>query len=329
MAVNRIAYVGSDGNVFTIRPDGTDSQRLTFTDLRVGPGGHILAQGLESRVFYAWPTWSPDSTKLAASRITGRGEDATFSLEVLDASTGTATKIYHNEPNTLPIARGAPHYMSWSPDSKHLAFIASTPGELILFISTPDDGRAPARVVGQGPIYFSWADDTNDLLIHRRQQLLLVSDAASGLGSAQTLGTVSEGFRPPALSRDASAMIYVAGGEDGDALYLADTEFSAREGIVAQPPGARPVLDVGPFSALLRSPTRDEVAISDSTDTAVGHYARLTLVDGDGTSKKTLTNEPLLAFFWAPDGEKSSTWPSTPTSSRSRGSTLQDQEEIR
>ena len=36
MAVNRIAYTGSDGNIFTINPDGTDSRRLTTTDLRVG-----------------------------------------------------------------------------------------------------------------------------------------------------------------------------------------------------------------------------------------------------------------------------------------------------
>ena len=304
MAVNRIAYVGSDGNIFTIKPDGTDSRRLTLTDLRVGPRGHILAQGSHSQVFYAWPTWSPDSTKLAASRITGRGADATFSLEVLDASTGRATKIYDNEPNTLPIARGAPHYTSWSPDSRHLAFIASTPGELILFISTPGEGRGPTPLTGQGPLYFSWADDSNSMIIHKGRQLLLASVPGSGLGMPRMLGTASEGFRPPALSRDATKTIYVAKGEHGDALYVADIEHATQEGSGTQPPGARSVLDVGPFSALLRSPTRDEVAISDSTDAAAGYYARLTLVSSDGTSQKTLANEPLLAFFWAPDGEK-------------------------
>ena len=76
--VNRIAYVGSDGNIFTIRPDGTDSRRLTTTDLRVGPGGHIFVQAARSQVFYAWPTWSPDSTKLAVSRSSVQGNSGPF-----------------------------------------------------------------------------------------------------------------------------------------------------------------------------------------------------------------------------------------------------------
>ena len=78
MAVNRIAYIGSNGNIFTIKPDGTDSRRLTTTDLRVGLGGHVMAQASETQVFYAWPTWSPDSTKLAASRITVEETRTTF-----------------------------------------------------------------------------------------------------------------------------------------------------------------------------------------------------------------------------------------------------------
>ena len=108
MAVNRIAYTGSDGNVFTINPDGTDSQRLTTTDLRVGSsGGIILAQGLDNRVFYSWPTWSPDGTKLAVSRTLLGEAETLFSVEVIDVSTGRTTRVYENDPNTFPIAQGA------------------------------------------------------------------------------------------------------------------------------------------------------------------------------------------------------------------------------
>ena len=296
MTVNRIAYIGSDGNIFTINPDGTDSRRLTTTDLRVGPGGHILAQGSESQVFYAWPTWSPDSTRLAASRITVQRDRADFSLEVVDASTGKAINVYDNEPNTGLVAEGSPHYVYWSPDSAYLTFLASTPGELALFISAPGEGSGPTRLMGEAPLYFSWANESNALLIHRGPELFLASSRGGRLQPPQPLGPVGVGFRTPALSRDASKMVYAAESDAGTALYVADT--------LPQLDSARSILDVGPSPAFLWSPTRDEIAVADSIDTTGPIYDRLTIVSSDGTSQKTLVSEPLLAFFWSPNGEK-------------------------
>ena len=308
MAVNRIAYVGSDGNIFTIKPDGTDSRRLTRTDFRVGPAGHILAQGpvpigaegSETLVFYAWPTWSPDSTRLAASRVTVEGASATFSLHVLDASTGKATRIYDNEPNTIPIAQGAPHFMYWSPDSKHLTFLASTPRELALLISTPEQGSGPTRLVGEAPLYFSWAGDSSALAVHRGPELLLVPFTGGVPQPPQSLGDVGMGFRAPALSRDASKMVYATEDGGGASLYLADVRLT--ESGRAQP--GRAILDVGPSSVFMWSPTRDEVAVADTVDAVGPIYQQVTIVGDDGASKRVVVNEPLLAFFWSPDGEK-------------------------
>ena len=294
MLVNRIAYVGSDGNIFTIKPDGTDSRRLTTTDVRVGLAGHVLAQVSEGEVIYAWPTWSPDSTKLAVSRVTVYGTSTSFSLEAVDASTGRSTRIYDNEPDTPPVAQGSPHYIYWSPDSRHLAFIASTPRELALFISTPGEDRVPSRLIGQGPLYFSWSDDSSVILIHRGPELLLASASGEAPQSPRSLGLASVGFRAPVLSHDGSKMVYVA--EDGGehSLYLADTLQRLSD--------AQSILDVGSLSAFLRSPTRDEIAVA---DTATGpFYEQLNLVSVDGTQQRPLVSEPLLAFFWSPDGEK-------------------------
>ena len=294
MGVNRIAYVGADGNIFTIRPDGTDSRRLTNTDLRVGPAGHVLAQVTASEVVYAWPTWSPAGEKLAASRITVDGNSASFSLEVVDASTGRTTRIYDNEPGTSPVAQGSPHYIYWSPDGRHLTFIASTPTELALFISTPGEGTAPTRLAGQGPLYFSWAENSKAFLIHRGTDLLLTSLAGNPPQPPQSLGLGSLGFRAPVLSLDGSKMVYAAEDDGGYSLYVADTQ--------PQLPNAQRLLEVGALSAFLRSPTRDEVAVADATTGPL--YERVSLVGLDGTVRRTLVNESLLAFFWSPDGEK-------------------------
>ena len=131
--MNRIAYVGNDGNLFTINPDGTDISQLTNTDLRVGPAGPVLAQTAQTQLFYAWPTWSPDSSKIAASLVAVSGNDVRLSVEVIDVADGGSTRVYTNQPNTASIARGAPHYLYWAPDSAKITFLAAEPTVLTLF----------------------------------------------------------------------------------------------------------------------------------------------------------------------------------------------------
>ena len=300
MAVNRIAYIGSDGNVFTIRPDGTDSRRLTTLDLRVGLGGQALAQGSETQSVYAWPTWAPDGSKIAVSRIKSDGVNLTYSLEIVDTGTGISTQLYDNEGNSGRIAASSPHYTYWSPDSNHLAFLASTPRSLAstitLFIGDPEKSENKPRLVGSAPIFFSWSDDGSSLLIHWQGSLLLSSDHDTDVEALQRLGTISSGFRSPAISRDGSKIVYVDEAGTEEALYIANTGPNLAEG--------RRILDVGPFSAFLWSPTMDELAVADSLDSAVPTFQRLTLVTSDDSSQKSLVNEPLIAFFWSPDGEK-------------------------
>ena len=302
MEVNRIAYIGPDGNILTIKPDGTDSRRITTTDLRVGPAGHILAQGTRSQIFYTWPTWSPDSTKLAVSRVTVDGETVGFTLEVVDLLTGKTSAIYDNDPNTSPIARNTPHYIYWSPDNKHLTFIAATITGISLFSSIPEEGQDATRLAGQGPLYFSWAGDGSSILIHRGMELLIAYLDRDGIESPRLVGDTSVRFSTPAFSPDASRIVYVA--EDGgrDALYVAETgPILSNQGGLQQSDAQR-ILDVGQSSAFLWSPTRDEIAVVDAVDSTETGYNRLTVIGSDGSSKRTLVNEPLFAFFWSPDG---------------------------
>lgn len=300
--MGRIAYIGPDGNIFTINPDGTDSRRITTTDLRVGPAGHILAQAARSQIFYTWPTWSRDSTKLAATRITVDEEGVGFTLEVVDVSTGRTWAIYDNDPNTAPIAQNTPHYIYWSPDNKYLTFIAATITGLSLFTSIPEEGRNVTRLAGQGPLYYSWARDSSSILIHRGTELLIAPLNRDGIGSLRSVGDASMRFGTPAFSPDASKIVYVAedGGRNG--LYIAETNSIASNEGGLQQSNARPILDVEQSSAFLWSPTRDEIAVVDKVGSTDRGYDRLTVISSDGSSRRVLVNEPLFAFFWSPDG---------------------------
>lgn len=302
--MGRIAYIGPDGNLFTINPDGTDSRRITTTDLRVGPAGHILAQSTQSQIFYTWPTWSRDSSKLAASRITVDGESVGFTLEVVDVSTGQTSAIYDNDPNTAPIARNTPHYIYWSPDDKYLTFIAATITGLSLFSSIPEEGRNVTRLAGQGPLYFSWARDSSSILIHRGTELLMARLDGDGVGSPLPVGDTSMRFSTPAFSPDTSKVVYVAEDGERNRLYIAEPSPIEGERGGLQQSDVQPILDVGQSSAFLWSPTRDEIAVVDKGDSTGLGYDRLTVLSSDGSSRKVLANEPLFAFFWSPDGSK-------------------------
>ena len=167
--MNRIVYVGADGNIFTINPDGSDSKRLTGS-VTARSMGSILAQPSgQSSVLHTWPTWSPDGGKIAVSRAVFEGEEPQVSLFIIDADTGALNTIYENEAGASPIiADSVPHYMYWSPDGTQLAFIASTPLALVLFVN---DGDETVVVSSEGPLYFKWAEDGASMVIHSRDKL--------------------------------------------------------------------------------------------------------------------------------------------------------------
>ena len=117
VSVNRIAFVNGIGELFTISPDGDDLRQLTGgIQTGVGSAGPVSAQPLDMPSFYAWPTWSPDGTKIAASRVRGSEGGPQISVEIIDTENARIHTVYNNQV-AAEIARGAPHYLYWSPDS--------------------------------------------------------------------------------------------------------------------------------------------------------------------------------------------------------------------
>ena len=262
--VNRIAYITADGTLSTINPDGSEPRRLTGNEVRVVPTGLAMAQAGEPEVFYAWPTWSPDGRKLAASRVLVEGANAEVSLQIIDVETGISASVYQNEPNTIPVARGAPHYTYWSPNNRFLTFIASTQKELALFAAPVQRASPAIQIAAQAPIYFVWANEVSTLLIHQGADLLYLQDDGLDAGTlnARSLGPAGMGFRAPALSPDGKTIYYVDSDDLGDALYAADVD-SWRS-------GARRIMDLGSSSAYLLSPTGKELAVVDTDRPAGG-----------------------------------------------------------
>ena len=123
--VNRIAVVGPDGRILSVKPDGTDPRQVSPAEGR-----------------FTWPTWSPDGTKMVFSGLVpDQNGDQQVILYEYDAITEERRRIHVGEPGFAGLlADEVVHYPIWSPDSQQVAFIAVTrQGGLTLFLDDLGD----------------------------------------------------------------------------------------------------------------------------------------------------------------------------------------------
>ena len=298
VSVNRIAYISPYGDLFTVNPDGTDSQRLTGVDRAqsgsTGSTGAYQAQALDFTNSYAWPAWSPDGTRLAVSRVRVNGNRSLeVAVLVIDAATGRSRMVYENDVPAM-VADGAPHYLYWSPDGEYLSFLATTRQGLTLFVVNPDSADGAVALERGAPLYYSWSGDGASLIVHSREEIKLLRKPFSRESARWLADSVN--FRTPALSPDGSRLAYaVTDGADGAALYVGETD---------NPDAPRKVLEMGSLTAFMWSPDGRELAVADNPDPRGRIFERVQVVAADGSSARTVAEEPLLAFYWAPNGER-------------------------
>lgn len=294
VSVDRITYVNSAGDVFTIKGDGSDRQQLTGgTQVSSGPTGPFLAQGIDFDNFHAWPTWSPDGTKLAVSRVRASGgQDAEVTIQLLDAVTGRSRTVYDSDFPGL-VADGSPHYLYWSPDSKNLSFLASTPNGLTLFVTDTETDNPQIAVERGAPLYYSWSGDGNSIAVHIGEEVKLFRELTDPV-SGELLAT-ARGFRVPAFSPDGQWLAYVNQTESGSALFVVQVDDLAHP---------TRLTNVGAFSAFMWSPTGEELAVADQPDSNTVAFERLRVVSAGSGEERTVTEESLLAFYWSPDGRR-------------------------
>lgn len=296
--MDRIVYVSNDGNIYSVGADGSDGRNLTND----GNGWAVTSlrrpEGLPDPVFYSWPTVSPDGTKLAASRVTLQSPtNIKAELYIFDVKTGKSQKIHENPQGDAPfIAPGVPHYLCWSPDSKKLAAVGQDELRgLVLQVSATDKNEPPKEIISGSPIFTLWSADSNRLLLHVGETMYL-ADIVGGK-EPRELRHRSIAFRCFAWAMKGSKSVYVARApyRGGSAIYLAD-----EHGDNGQP--------VAPIrrgeTVLVSSPDQEYVAFTEKGPPSAQYYVTLKLLKVSDIEVKTFVDEPLLAFFWAPDGEK-------------------------
>jgi TolB protein len=273
---NRLLVQGVDGNLFTMRPDGSDRIALT--------------NDATSRRQYLQPTWSPTGNKIAWAEVDNRTGDLKSALVVSNFD-GLARE-YIETPF-------APFYMHWSPDESHLAYLsnwlnlnqstATIALRLVDFAAT--DARVRTLAEGQ-PLYLTWSPGGERLLIHVDNDRLEFWDVA---GEGASLTPTFAAFPAPQWSGDGSNLLYAI--EDGTSqqLVLADTEGNL----------AQEITDFEGQITFGLSPTGEQIAYA-ITERGLGTaaFGPLYLVEVASKRTRELSAMPVMAFFWSPDGTK-------------------------
>lgn len=282
-SVDRIAYVGTDNNIYTVDRRGGSRRALTEdAEIPTRAGGRV----------YRFPTWSPDNRWLAYVGVeVSPGESPLNTLY--------ATSIPGDETKALFASReSGPFYLYWAPDARRLAFLANETENLSLRLVGLD--TEPRLLDTGSPFYFTWGPDSNAIITH-------VGGSAGRIGRlevdrAQPAAVLDRPatFLAPHWSPTGEAVLFAADlDEAGPALYVANERGEPQQALVRY----------GGAISFAWSPQADRVAYIETNQprpNGLGQFAfgKVKIVESEGGAARTVSTREALAFFWSPDGRK-------------------------
>jgi TolB protein len=129
-----------NNELWVMRANGRSEQQLTHAGVNANA---------------AYPTWSPDGSKIAFSRF-----NPTRQIFVLDLNTGVATDIDHTGGTY------ADSDLDWSPDGSKIAFIRNVPGlgnQVAVMNADGSNQAVLTNLPGTGALETVWAPDGSKL----------------------------------------------------------------------------------------------------------------------------------------------------------------------
>jgi hypothetical protein len=276
-----VVVLGDDGSLSVV-----DAASSRETVLATADDGQFL-----------FPAWSPDGSRIAAIRLGSPNTE----IDVFDAA-----RAETGEPTppviVLRSVEIGPFYLSWSPDSKAISYLANEPNGLSLRIapadgSAPIDGSGPgARIKTGAPFYYDWIA-SDRLLAHvgTGPDAFLGELAIDGSQAAPAIQHPGD-FRSASVSHDGKLVGYIrAGSDDASNVVLA-----ARDGSTER---TMPVF--GP-AAVTFDPAGSVVAsIGPNSPRPVAYtfpFGPLRVLDAKGKAR-TLLGGQVVGFWWSPDGK--------------------------
>jgi len=316
---NRLAVLDGAGTLLTMDPNGSGRTVIARSD------------GLE----VSQPGFSPDGTRLVWSEFRPLpGVDA-FQTFLVTAN-GDGTNAVETETPFLSF------YSFWDPTSNRVAFIGNVSESSVgLGLAELALGARRALPVNAGlPYYISWSPDGKVLLARVSNELILVGET----GLLSPVGPVTADFRVPIWSADNQLFFPEGNGSTQELIRLdlgvnetrtALVTYTGQLFAVLDPTGRRIAVqvieppgnaEVGPSDAasdLVEASTTDGTDEpgtdregepgADEPDADRGGRPGIeapvlptgvSVVDAITGEVEVVSDEPVVSFFWSPDGER-------------------------
>jgi Tol biopolymer transport system component len=280
--VDRIAYVDNSNNIQVV--DSSGEHRIALTADATGT----------DRV-YLFPTWSPDSRRIAFVGVSGQSDSHEAVLYTAPAAGGNRSAVFTSATET-------PFYLYWAPDSQWIGFLAQGGNSMALMLGR-GDGQVNARQLGTGsPFYWAWSPDSQRLFVHvggsardaRDAHLALVQRDSTT--ASQALKSAPASFEAPQFSPDGAKLLFAGtDGSNGDSLFLAD----------AQGDNTRAIVSYQGNIAFAWSPDGKRIASIVTPDgTGLPNYGPVWVSDADGGHRLKVTDDGAIAFYWSPGSDQ-------------------------
>ncbi len=268
-----IAYIGQDGNIYTINQGGSGQTQLT-TDARLDERNFR---------FYGVPVWAADGQRLTFAAYEGSGNDLSGnSLIVVKKDGSGLTEAYRGSDYLV--------YYHWSPDGRNIGLLSQLSDTLALKV-VPTAGGEPQILDTGAPFYWDWAPDGRSVFIHAGGEAGRLAHLQLGETAAEviefSLDITPSAFKAPAFSPDGSQVLVAQKGEAGSELVLT-TAYGSE---------ARTLATFEQDIAFAFSPDGEHIAYLNSAE-LLGPIA---VIDPAGRREAIELDEQVYAFFWAPD----------------------------
>lgn len=259
---DRLLVIRNDGNLVTMRPDGSDVVPLTS-----GAGESLSVRQ---------PTWSPDGRSVAWVELVSEGGPPQASL-----ATSGPSGLDRRE---VALDVGA-FFLEWDPTSSRVAYLGSVLGTIGMGVVESAEGELSITPVGVGqPFYLSWSPEGDRLLVHMNGRDLGVADLEGGL---EDLGETLALFQAP---------IWLS---DGRMIYAVRDAGKTRL-VVRRGERVRTVTTV-PEGVVFVASERSGLVAYRPVD-ADGRAGPVFVTDLSGSAPRVVTRQETAAFYWSPSG---------------------------
>jgi TolB protein len=286
-----IAFVGNDGNIYTIDREGKQQTAIT-QDANLIPdsehAGHV----------YMYPTWAPNGYRLAFMSFSGSTQTYTQANLYTISSDGKKRVEAFSSQDSFPF------YLFWSPNSKYVTFLSNSPNENGLSLNLAAAEGGDSKIIGTGqPFYWDWSPDNQAIIAHTGGAASANPDASLAFyrlgGSIQkeALNLKPGPFQAPAWSPGGDELVLVAENSSGEEeLILAGRDGTVKH-VLAKLSGQ---------ASFAWSPKGNLLAYTiPATEDKSGLTSRLILLDpAQPEHGKDLMKGVLVGFFWSPDSRQ-------------------------